>query len=589
MKMNLKNALIVSALSAVLFSCGNNSKADSVILGDIYSGSENYTLVKAVAIKDGKIIYCGDEEGVKSLIGKSTKVETLSEGQVVIPGLIDGHSHPAVALDNEMSMCMFKLEDNLEDYKSKMKAYIAKYPDKELYLGKGWTPGVFKKGKDGCFADNFPVAEILDEICNTKPVIIRDLGGHSIWCNTKAIEMANLAESDYKDFDTIQKYPAGTPKAGKPSGCFGEKQMNLILALVKPYTKDDYIPILENALERFSSLGYTSYNESMINENNNLPAYPKAEAYEELDKAGKLNMYVAGSFITSNRPDYLDLVDEAIELKEKTKGGNFEVTDIKIFMDGVIEGHTAYLLDDYSDDPGNNGIGGTMWKTQEDLDKLTEVVVKANQAGMPCHFHAIGDRGSINALKCIEAAAAKIGDEKVKAARNVITHLQVVDDKAYEIFKKYDVIANINPWCCKDPQFFNGTELVYLGEKRANNEYPVKSFFDKGIHTAFGTDYGSSFIFEFNECFHIFVTRKNASEKEETLLNAAERITPSQTLSMMTIGGAYQMKKENEFGSIEPGKYANLIVLNQDILKVDAPKLVDTKVERTMFKGKWVH
>jgi len=587
MKVYLKYLLGISALLAIFAGCSNKTSADSVILGDIYTGQENSQSVKALAIKEGKIIYAGNEKNVKAFIGKSTKVETLKNGQVVIPGIIDAHTHPAMALDNEMSMCMFALEDGVEEYISKMKAYVAKYPDKNLYLGKGWFPNVFKKGENGCFADNFPVAEILDEICDTKPILIRDAGGHSLWCNTKAIEEANLSESDYVGFDTIQTYPEGTEKAGKPSGCFGEKQMNLILKLVQPYTKDDYIPIIEGALERYSSLGYTSYNEAIINESNNLSMYPKAEAYEELDKQGKLNLYVSSSFITSNRPDYLDLVDIAIDLKEKTKGGNFEVTDIKILMDGVVEGHSAYLIDDYSDDPGNKGVGGTTWKTQEDLDKLTEVVVKANLAGMPCHFHAIGDQASLNALKCVEAAAKQIGEEKVRAVRNVITHLQVVSDEAYELFKKYDVIANINPWCCKQPGFYEDTELPYLGEKRASNEYPVKSFLDHGIHTSFGTDFGSSFTYQLNECFYIYVTRKDISGGEETLLKAAERLTPAQTLSMMTSGGAYQMKKEAEIGTLETGKYANLVVLNQDVLKVSESEILNTKVERTMYNGNW--
>jgi len=195
-----------------------------------------------------------------------------------------------------------------------------------------------------------------------------------------------------------------------------------------------------------------------------------------------------------------------------------------------------------------------------------------------------------NALMCIERAADIIGIDTVRQARNIITHLQVVDDASFAKMEEYNVVANLNPWCNKATGFYHETEVKLLGEERASNEYPNKTFLDNNIHIAFGTDYGSSFTYTLPDCYFTFTTRMEPiNPVEDTLLNPAEKFTRTQMLDMMTSGSAYQMHQESNFGTLAEGMDATLVVLNQNILEVSDLDLLNTAAEKTMFKGDWAY
>ena len=152
-----------------------------------------------------------------------------------------------------------------------------------------------------------------------------------------------------------------------------------------------------------------------------------------------------------------------------------------------------------------------------------------------------------------------------------------------------NMVANLNPWCVKGTGFFEETEVDALGRERAESEYPTKSFLDAGVNCSFGTDYGSSFTYDTVECFYILTNRMEKSGDESTLLNADERLSNAQALSVMTSGGAYQMFREDTFGTLEDGKQANLVILSKDMIAAEGQDIVDTEVMKTMYNGKWVY
>jgi len=593
-------ALLLSGCSSKTDNNTQSAQCDTIIYGTIFVGEDNDKTVEAVVVKDGIIIYAGNKEGAKAYEAAASEVIQLADDKFVLPGIVDAHTHPAVSWDNQINALMLKEGWNMDKYIEEITSYVKNNPGEVVYRVKGFIESEFKTAEQ----KKNPKA-ILDAIVADVPIVATDAGGHGVWCNSKAIEMVSKKFSHVKMVDKAHpghdnaSVPGGTIERnskGEAIGFFRDKGTSLVNSACVEFTKESYIRAIVKAQEEYASLGYTAYNEAMINESADPAKTPKVDAYKALEADGKLLSYVSGSFIVGNREDTDALVNQAIKLRDETKGGNFEVTDIKIFMDGVVEGGSAYLSEPYKrnadgseagDYKGSSGWSG-------DLDKLTKVIIKANEAGMAVHFHAIGDQAIMDALTCIENAAKAIGIDKVREARNVITHLQIVDESSYEKFAKYNVIANLNPWANKAPGFYNETEVMCLGENRAANEYPYKTFLDKGINCSFGTDYGSSFTYHFNESFLTLTARKYATVNspeidDSTLLNASEAFTPVQALNIMCAGGSYQLKKESKFGMIKEGMEANLVIMNANPLTAEEQNIMKIMPLGTMFEGKWVY
>ena len=198
----------------------------------------------------------------------------------------------------------------------------------------------------------------------------------------------------------------------------------------------------------------------------------------------------------------------------------------------------------------------------------------------------MGDQATRNALDCIERAYADIG-QPVLDARNALTHLQIVSTEDMARMNTLNVVAVVNDWACKDKGFFEQTEK-FLGEERANNQYPYKSFLDAGVRCSFGTDYGGSFLVDTLYALHVFVTRAQDNDPAN-VLNASECFTMDEALKLMTADGAYQLKREDSFGTLAVGMQADLIILSRDVTTVGYDEILGTKVLKTMSDGKWVY
>ena len=548
--------------------------ADKVIIGDIYTGSE---YVEAVAIEGDIIAYAGDEAGVQAYIGDDTEVTTLEEGQLVTPGFADGHTHVAAvmtAMDDKFCDLSVSENKSLDEYVDILTQYVAENPDDDVYTGKGWINSAFD---NGC-----PTADILDAICADKPMMISSADGHSYWVNTAMMELAGVTK------DTPQP-KGGTielDENGEPNGCFRDTAMYIVKKALPVTSVEKYEEGILSAQAFYASEGYTSYLEAVCNESADPIQMPLAEAYEELDQAGELIMDVKGAVVINNDDDAMEILDAAIALKEQTAGGSFEVTNIKIFMDGVIEGATAYMSESYAHKEDYYGVG--RWTDEEDLDLLTEIVVKANNAGLTVHFHAIGDQAVANAVTCVERAYAEAG-QTVLDARNAITHLQIVQSEDMQKMADLNMIAIVNPWCFKAPGFYEETEVLYLGEERASSEYPVKSFLDNGVTMSFGTDFGGSTVYKSLVSYHTLVTRTDDEDNPETTLGPDECLSREEALTAMTQTTAYQMMREDEAGTLDVGMEASLVILSQNILTVPDNEIENTEILCTMANGQWIY
>ncbi len=541
-----------------------SAPADTVVIGNIYTVDAKGSTVQAVAIKDGRFTYVGDEGGVQKFIGKATEVIRL-DGGMAMPSFIDGHAHGhegGVAFLFQADL--YGLE-SIDEYLAAVEEFIAEHPEMDFIQGQGWRNGYFENGT--------PTADILDKIDTDLPIALISEDHHSTWLNSKALSLLG-------DLSKIKDIEGGVVERdanGKPSGTFRELARVYLEDIIPKYTVEQYKEAILFYQDWMKEYGITTYWEPMVNLDGGTNLI---QAYNELDEAGELLIRVYGGYMIMDEPGYLEEVDVAKGLIESTKGGDFEVDAIKILVDGVVEGGTAYLHEDYAHMPGFRSA--PLW----DQERLNEMFAKADAMGITVHTHAIGDAATTMTVDACEYAFKKNGD---MGNRHAITHLQVVDPADIKRMAELKMVASVNTfWFCKEPGYFYELEVPFLGEERANREYPLKSFFDLGIVAAGASDFPVTVPPMPLWAIQTGVTRMNPEGDPATLQNPTERATIEQMIAAFTINGAYQLFQEKNFGSIEVGKSADMIILDQDILKIEPTKIIDTTVLRTMLKGKTV-
>jgi hypothetical protein len=265
------------------------------------------------------------------------------------------------------------------------------------------------------------------------------------------------------------------------------------------------------------------------------------------------------------------------EERDKNKGALFQTNAAKIFIDGVVEGSTAYLKEPYKHIPGSHGE--MLWKP----DKLNKICAELDKNKFQIHVHAIGDAATTTTLDAFAFAETQNGK---RDSRDLITHLQLVDPSDISRFRDFGVIAVPQPyWFMKDNYYYN-IQVPYLGDQRAEKEYPMESFFKSGIVVASSSDYPVTIPCNPLIAIQVGITRSglNTTDPKE-ILWPEERATLVQMIRSFTINGAYANFLEKETGSIEIGKMADLIVLNKNLFEIPETEINKVKVILTIFEG----
>lgn len=567
----LSGLFLIGLIILNLFFNTIKDKADMIIYGNIYTGIDGETTSNALAIKDGKYIYVGDEKGVKKYIGKDTEVLSYDEG-LILSGFTDTHTHVTPYFGtNEYDINLVE-GSSIEEYKEIISNYVKDNPSKTMYIGRGWDYMLFENGT--------PTKDILDELVPDKPIFIKSGDGHAAWVNSKMIELVGVT----KDTEDPIGGKIEKEENGEPNGCFRDAAMDLYLKPnLEPYTIDQYKYLILKAQDYYAELGYTAYIEVFVEaDKTNYNIY---RAYEELDKENKLKLRVQGAWNVSNNENSIEDVKKLIQYKEESKGGMFELTDVKIFMDGVAETKTAYFSEPYADDISN--YGADRWPSEEDFKKLVDCIVLANKNDMVVHFHAIGDEAITKALNAVEKARKEYISPNV---HNVITHLETVKDEDMNRFKDLDIVISADlSWGCIVEDLYQTVEVFHLGEERAYKAYPYKSVLDTGAVVSLATDYPAGSVVSPIAGYFVAITR-NATNDDALTRDPSQKMTIDEALKVTTLGGAYQMRQENFRGTIEVGKKADLIILDNNIMKdLDVNRILNTKVLRSIVDGKTIY
>lgn len=548
----------------------SNLIADQVIFGNIYTGIDGENFKEAVAIKNDKIIYVGSKKNSKKYISKNTKIFHYNDG-IVLSGFTDTHTHVTPYFGTVEYQVDITSATSVDEYINIIEDYIKNNPDKEMIIGRGFNNTLFE--------NNEPTKEILDSIETEKPIYLKSNDGHACWVNSKMLELIGVTkETENPIGGTVIK-----DINGNPTGYLKDAAMDVYAKpYLIPYSVDDYKKIIKKAQEFYASLGYSSYIEVFVESDNlNLNLY---KAYEELDKEGKLTLRVQGAWNIPNDENYMINLEKAIDYKEESKGGMFELTDIKIFMDGVAETHTAFLSEPYTNDLNN--YGADRWPDQEGFDRLVEITTIANDNDMVAHFHAIGDAAITKTLDVIEKSRENNINKNI---HNVITHFEIVKESDFQRLKVNDVIVSADlSWGCKTDDTYESIEVNSLGEERAYKAYPYKSAMDAGAVVSAATDYPAGSIVSPIAAYIVAVTR-NSTDDESNVRDASQKMSPVEALKVLTYNGAYEMRQENIRGTIEVGKKADIIALNQNLLERHSTSTLETEILLNMVNGKIVY
>ena len=566
MKFHLAVVAWVVSLGFAAAARAQDPPADLVMLhGRIHTEDANRSVAQALAIRGNKIVAVGTDEVVSALKGPNTRTMDLA-GRVVLPGIIDAHTHPAESAQ-DLGKC--SLEDKMlapAQIKAKVAACLEKNPGDAAM----WFEVVKVNPSDLTLS-----LRDLNSMLAARPMLLEGADGHTVWANSAALRAARIRAAT--------RDPAGgrieRDAAGHPTGTLRDTAAEIALRAAPKPTLDFEVSQLDDAFDTMRASGITSVQDANTDDHG-------MQLYRRLYDTHRLNMRVRASFGLKDTERPADaLIGEAIQFRAKwTIDPEFLRADaVKIFADGVVEypSQTAALLEPYLDAAGRatNNRGPTYIAQ----DRLDRIVSAADAAGFTVHIHAIGDRAVRSALDAFADARRRNGP---RDGRHQIAHLELVNPADFPRFKELDVIANFQLlWAELDPYVVRAT-LPHLGAERSRYLYPARSLRDAGALIAGGSDWGVSTFNPFAAMEHA-ITRREARGREPLL--PEQSITLQDAVDAYTINAAYALKQERITGSLEPGKLGDLIVLDRDIFAIDPFDLHDTRVLATYLDGREVY
>ena len=524
--------------------------------GSIYTVHQDQPWAEAIVIRDGLIEYVGSNEGADPYINPDTLIIDL-ERKMVLPGFVDAHSHASHAMDLVGNISLYSGE-NLADYLQSIAEFIEKNPDRNFYRGSGWA--------DTFFTSLGPDKKSLDDILPDRPIALISYDGHSMWVNSTTLEQAGLnRKTKDPDGGRIER----DPDSGEPSGTLRETAFKLIEDVIPDHSLEERKNALMEYQKMAAKAGITLTHDPMLDTES-------VTAYNELAREGNLKMRFRGSITLEADQDIKTQVDLVQVEIAKNVHPYFQTLSAKIFVDGVIEGGTAYLLEPYAHRPDFRGE--PIWGPE----LLKDVCALLDREKIQIHLHVIGDGAARITLDAIEHAKNKNGK---RDSRHSVTHLHLVDQADIPRFKDLDIIGLPQPFWFKVDDYYDELALPYLGQERADRQYPMQSLIDSGVVMASSSDFPVTIPFDPLIAIQTGVTRKSIHKTENRVLWPEESSSLDDLIRSFTYNGAYANFLEDEVGSLEIGKKADLIVLDQNLFDIPAEKIAEVEVLLTMIEG----
>jgi predicted amidohydrolase YtcJ len=533
-------------------------KIDLVLVnGKIVTLNHKDEIAEAVAVKDGKIAHVGFSEDVKAIVHKDTQVIDLG-GKTVTPGFVESHCHPS------MAGLMLHFEVNVRNAES-IDDIIDLLNQKANQLPKGkWLKG-FGYNDQRLKEKRHPTRWDLDKATTEHPVFLGRTDGHLAVANSMALKLAGITK------DTAD--PEGgrldrDSQTAEPNGVLREQAQTMVKSLIPPYTVGNVKEGILAACQQLAGWGITSFHDAAV-------ARDAMLAYQELLAENKLPLRV-GMMIPGiallEFPGYLEEL-KTLGIKAGFGSDRLRIYGTKFMCDGSMSGWTAALYEPYSNEPDEYGITVTA------KEELTAGVVEAHQAGLRPVTHAIGDRAIDIVLDAIEKALKQRPDPDHRMS---IEHCSLPTEEAIDRMKRLGVLPSSSVGFIYE---LGPAHLLGLGPERIKRYFPHKTYLEKGIISVGNSDWFVTSA-EIAQQIYGLVTRKSYTGE---IVGLEQAIPVKEALRLYTINGAYASFEEEIKGSIEPGKLADMTVLDRDILSIPAEEIKDVQVEMTLVGGKIVY
>lgn len=527
-------------------------------------------VAEAVAVDGNTIVYVGDAAGAEAYIGPETNVIDL-DGQFLCPGFMDGHLHGPQPFYEEMFQISIPegTMDN-EEYLRIIRAFVEEHPDDDVYYGGPFMQNAYLQ-PDG--SNPGPQKEDLDAICADKPIMIRDVSHHAYWVNSKALEMAGIT----KDTPDPDGGVITRNAAGEPSGLLTDAAKNALSAKIPvPYSVENMTEAYRAFQERCHSYGITG----LTNINLSGVELVHAEALNGLDQAGDLHLRQR-FLVWGHVGDGYEGIKEKLDAVKQYESDMFTTGTVKIVYDGVTEGATAVMLEPYAPAAGR----GDNWHAVSDWSEseLNEVVAALDKNGYQVHIHAIGDGAVRTSLNAYEAAVQANGE---RDSRHTMVHVCAITPEDIQRVADLGVVCDMQfLWMYNDP--LCQLEAAFIGEERAFAMYPTKDMLEAGCILSGGSD-GAVTAYDPLLELEVGITRNSPfpGEEDTDLYRWPEQgLTAYQMLEMYTKNVAYENYMEDIVGTIEVGKKADFVVLDQNILAIEPKLISDSTVKYTVSDG----
>ncbi|HSQ33215.1 MAG TPA: amidohydrolase family protein [Gemmatimonadaceae bacterium] len=518
----------------------------------IYTVDQSRPFVAAMAVRDGRVQFVGSTQEAMLLRGPSTRVLDLN-GSTVIPGMIDAHAH-LFGLGTFLHNIDLRDTRSYDEVVARVADRVKQAPAGRWIVGRAWDQNRWGNTR-------FPTHQALSRVSPNNPVVLTRVDGHAILVNAAAMRAAGVTAAS--------KDPAGgrieRGSGGEPTGVFVDNAMGLVEKAVPPLSHDEMQSAALDAIAESNRWGLTALDD---------PGEPRdvLDVFEELAKAGKFNLRV-----------YAMITDDSAAIEHYFQRGpqsglydnRLWIRSIKLYADGALGSRGAALLDPYNDDPKNVGL------LKSTPEHLRDVSIRALRHGFQVATHAIGDRGNRVALDAYEAALKTVPtvDHRFR-----IEHVQILDHADVPRFAKLGVIPSM--------QAVHQTSDMYwapnrLGYARTLGAYAWRSLLNTGVVIPNGSDFPVERVNPLFS-FHAAVSRQDDDNWPPNGWFPEQRMTRQEALESITIWPAYAAFQEQVMGSLSPGKLADFVILDRDIMTVPESDILGTHVLATYIGGRAV-
>jgi hypothetical protein len=536
---------ILFFITIVLFSCAPEKiPADLLVKNaNIYTVNANFDKANSFVVKDGKIL----EIGKKPELELKYRIAEVydAQGQTIVPGLIDAHAH---LLNLGMALQNVDLVDT-KSYNEVLERVVAFQKEKnvEYITGRGWDQNDWD-------VKEFPTKKELDSLFPNTPVALRRIDGHAMIVNSKALELAGITGKT--------KIAGGEVllKDGKPTGILVDAAMTAVRATIPKASRETLVTALKEAEQVCLELGLTTIDEAGSSRE-------AIEIMQDLYEKNELSLRIY-AMVAASSGDLDYYLENGI-----IKTDRLHIRSVKVWSDGALGSRGAAMRQEYSDQPEQFGL---MITTEAALDSLARRIAAA---GYQMNTHAIGDSANVSVLKVYTNVLKNEKDPRWK-----VEHAQIVTPSDFDYFSE-KILPSIQPTHATSDMYWAEDRV---GPDRIKGAYSYKTLLSKSGMVALGTDFPVEKVNPMYT-FYAAVARKDLKQYPESGYRMEEGLSREETLKGMTIWAAYSNFEENEKGSIEVGKFADFIVLEQDIMTIPVDSIPNVKVRATFIDGKKVY